>query len=321
MACGAPGTATWLGVEIRDGNIGREDLVGFKVRIGRENGYTTVLKMEDAEGPFFNNVGNHQNYYFPLSIPEVNSAFGNNGTFKGNYSTNYGYFMVELQPIPNPEKYIPWDSDKWYEIRSGFLLTQRAYSGENRPQWILSNLDATEPGYNEFWTYYSNSSNYRESREYGGLTIWSKSNRDIISLRGSNDNETQGYLDKEHDCIKFGGEGNFGSSYSDTDNQLVLSFWVNRPGKIKLSYGFNPGNSGNCYWAAKVRGTNSLIKWEMTDQNKGYLTMNAEGTGSLDFPSGPEKVNSDGTFKTPVEIGIYPVGGAAFIYSIEFIPE
>ena len=321
--CGAPGTVTWLyfdityqGTEGHPGNNMQNTnykVDAFDIQIGNK---TYHIAYEDIKYGQIQSSGS--NGVYSVTISYYCPVYIDNNTNYGSSSSGYGYMNVKITPIVSDPKYRPVESQSFSRA---FFMQRKSTSTSNGYQWLFASVSSSTYGYTPLWDYYSDSSRYGYNAEIGGLSVTN-------GTSGTSYRAIQASSIGGQDAIYVGGSGTVGSYLSG--DKLTFSFWVDRPGTLKLSYGFPSGtaqfdlNSGSAptrYWAAAVRGTQgddeNVVKWVPLEASIGQCYTEATAQlGELKFP----ETNENGTFE-PVEVVIYLKGGGGYIRSIEFRPN
>ena len=306
--CGAPGTVSWFYVrQYYNSGDPDMDVPDYDIRIGNQ---TFTVKSEDI---FVDYTYSRYKYLrIPLYIPQ-------------NFSS-YGFLTVTFTPKPDPSKYRP-ASSVTYE--NSIYMQRKRTSGEGRWQWLLANVSESTYGYGKIWEFYNFEDHIQSNFEYGGLTvICNKSDKAITTARhplydgDSNSSEV--------DCLNFsGGYGSNGAPSRYYNDQMLMKFWIDRPGDVYLSYGY--ANSGNnrewrAYWRTyngNTRSTNYL-HWAPDESKFGLIIPEEKGvpnTGSME-EFWPEVDPNTGRFVDgPIEVLIYMASSSGYIRSIEFRPN
>lgn len=330
--CGAPGIVTWINFDVT--YVGTQNPSNEPYKVDK---FDIQIGPKSFEIPFENlrGSGSYQSsyssstglytvtysYYYPLYIDNNNSYTGyyyleNNYRY---YSSGYGYMGVVITPTVTDPKFQPVQAE--YFNNAFFMQRKSTSTISGSYQWYFARVSSSTYGYTPLWDYYSESSYYGYSTEFGGLNVTN-------GTSGTSYRAIQASALGGQDAIYVGGSGTVGSYLSN--DKLTFSFWVDRPGTLKLSYGFPSGtaqfdlSSGSAptrYWAAAVRGTQgddeNVVKWVPLEASIGQCYTEATAQlGTLKFPD----TNENGTFE-PVEVVIYLKGGGGYIRSIEFKPN
>lgn len=316
--CGAPGTLSWITLYQQ---FNRDDpdmeVPDYEIKIGN---YTFYVDHEDiiVARTSDNGTNNYRKYLMiPVYIPE---------SFNNSY---YGLLNVTITMKPNPEIYRPYNSNLVTQtFEQSFLMQRKRTSGEGRWQWLFANVSESTFGYSKIWDFYNHEDHMHDDIETGGLTvICKKADKAITTTRHPlYDGDTNS---SNVDCLNFsGGYGSNGAPARGND-QMLMKFWIDRPGDVYLSYGYEKSGTNRewrAYWRAldgTTRSTNYL-HWEPDESKFGYVIPEEKGvpnTGTM-AEFWPEVDTNTGKFVDgPIEVLIYMASSSGYIRSIEFRPN
>ncbi|MCH5318669.1 MAG: hypothetical protein J1E38_03040 [Paramuribaculum sp.] len=317
--CGAPGTVSWFYIRQEywyDDNS--REIPDYQIKIGNQ---TFTVNHEDILLSYRNS--SYDYLLLPVYIPT-------------NYSNSYyGYLDVEITMKPNAAKYKPSSNTTTKKYEKGFWMQRKQNSGSGRWQWLFANVSESTFGYSQIWDFYNHDNNHYANVEFGGLTvICNKSDRAITTVKkplwGQKGDDGQQDYESLFDCLNFaGGYGSSGTAPSRNQDAMLMKFWVDRPGDIYLSYGYEKeGNNREwrAFWRSADGTTKSPTYLKWTPDPTKFNTIIPEEKGVVnqgemeDF--WPEVDNNTGRFVNgPVEVLIYMASSSGYIRSIEFRPN
>ena len=305
--CGAPGTVSWFYVEQYYNSSDPDmDVPDYDIKIGNQ---TFTVKSEDI---FVDYTYSRYKYLrIPLYIPE-------------NFSS-YGFLTVTFTPKPDLSKYRP-ASSVTYE-NSIYMQRKARYYNSGSWQWLLANVSESTYGYGKIWEFYNFEDHIQSNFEYGGLTvICNKSDKAITTARHPlYDGDTNS---SNVDCLNFSGGYSTGGAPARGNDQMLMKFWIDRPGDVYLSYGYEKSGTNRewrAYWRAydgTTRSTNYL-HWAPDESKFGLIIPEEKGvpnTGTME-EFWPDVDPNTGKFVDgPIEVLIYMASSSGYIRSIEFEP-